>query len=196
MDTDSDLKIEEQANRDQRSKNVWKTLTEMLTQRGFTFEEKGEPLEINGDKEYIVVHHHKTDDKIMVFPKIFERLNVDQINFISVLQREKVNHAIIVYEGTITPLVKNVLANALLINLEIEAFKSEDLQYNITKHELVPLHEKASKQEVVQIAKKLPLNKLPYLLRTDPVCRFYNFQKGNVIRVTRRSGFVAYRIVI
>jgi DNA-directed RNA polymerase subunit H (RpoH/RPB5) len=36
---------------------------------------------------------------------------------------------------------------------------------------------------------------LPSLLRTDPIVRYYHFQKGDVIRVTRRNGTQIYRLV-
>jgi len=32
-------------------------------------------------------------------------------------------------------------------------------------------------------------------LRTDPISRFYGYERGDIIKVTRTGGIVTYRIV-
>jgi DNA-directed RNA polymerase subunit H (RpoH/RPB5) len=38
-------------------------------------------------------------------------------------------------------------------------------------------------------------NALPFILKTDPVSRYYYFQKNDLIKITRRNGTITYRIV-
>jgi len=37
--------------------------------------------------------------------------------------------------------------------------------------------------------------KIPAILHTDPVSRYYSFEKGEYIRITRKDGTMIYRIV-
>jgi DNA-directed RNA polymerase I, II, and III subunit RPABC1 len=105
-----------------------------------------------------------------------------------------VKHAILVYEGTPTPAVKAVIANLPELEVAIELFHADDLQFNITKHELVPKHEKLPLQEAKEFKACYGTN-IPTLLRTDAVVRFYDFHKGEIIKVTRKNSAISYRIV-
>ena len=37
--------------------------------------------------------------------------------------------------------------------------------------------------------------KLPIILKTDPVVKYLNFKKGDILKVTRKSDYIHYRIV-
>ena len=82
-------------------------------------------------------------------------------------------------------------------DLIIELFQEEELQYNITKHYLVPKHE-LSYPKGTKISKDFKDkygDKFPVLLKTDPVARFYGYNKGDIIKITRKGGYVTYRFV-
>jgi len=70
----------------------------------------------------------------------------------------------------------------------------EDLKINITKHRLVSKHMSVSSEELVEIKKKIDITKLPVLLTTDPMCKYYAFRKGSVIKIQRKDSMM-YRIV-
>jgi len=71
------------------------------------------------------------------------------------------------------------------------------MQYNLTKHELVPKHEKVDINEKnAEDFKKSKTDKFPILLKTDPVARFYGFSKGDIIKITRKNGYVTFRRVV
>ena len=76
----------------------------------------------------------------------------------------------------------------------IELFNILELQIDITEHELVPKHEKTTKEEKEELEKKYK-GKLPIILHTDVISRYYFFQRGDYIRITRKDGNVVYRIV-
>tara|TARA_B110000914_G_C15512226_1_gene471426 strand:+ start:2083 stop:2742 length:660 start_codon:yes stop_codon:yes gene_type:complete len=90
-----------------------------------------------------------------------------------------------------------VLPNKTLVdNKQIESYSDErvcifellSLQYNITKHKWVPLHEKVSNREQ-NIIKHLysldTLEKLPLIDVRDPVIKYHGWKSGDVCRVTR-----------
>lgn len=162
------------------------TILEMFEQRGYS--------DIKQNEEYITAND--TDNNIVrVKLNIIEKLNVAEINsIIHELQTDNISHCIVVFEGVPTPTVKNLISTLPDLNLNIELFKSEDLFFNITKHILVPKHEKINKQEQIQFKKSFGTN-IPILLKSDPISKFYNFKKGDIIKVTRKNGFISYRIV-
>jgi len=68
------------------------------------------------------------------------------------------------------------------------------LLYNITKHRLVPKHRCLSVYETATFKRKYGV-KIPVLLQTDAVVKFYNFKPNDIIEITRADGIVMYRIV-
>ena len=75
--------------------------------------------------------------------------------------------------------------------LKVEFFHVDFLQFNPTKHELVPIHELAPEEE----QKDLRKGELPMLLSHDPMVRFYGYEKGDIVKITRKSGIICYRVV-
>ena len=54
------------------------------------------------------------------------------------------------------------------------------------RHILVPRHEKLTPDELEQLKTRLDLEQLPGL-RPDAVCRYWGFEQGDVLRITRRN---------
>jgi DNA-directed RNA polymerase I, II, and III subunit RPABC1 len=162
------------------------TILEMFEQRGYS--------DIKQNEEYITAND--TDNNIIrVNLNIIQKLNIAEINsIVHNLQDNNISHCIVIFQGIPTPSVKNLILSLPELNLNIELFKAEDLFFNITKHILVPNHEKLNKQEQIQFKKSFGIN-IPVLLKTDPISKFYNFKRGDIIKVTRKNGFISYRIV-
>lgn len=172
-----------------RTEQVKKTLFQMFSQRGYT------NISIDADTDRISALKCDGVNTIYAFSSIIEKLNNDEIHsYIGILQEEKVKHAILIYEGTPTPAVKAVISNLPDLEINIELFHADDLQFNITTHELVPKHEKLQQNESKEF-KMLYGSNIPTLLRTDAIVRFYDFHKGEIIKVTRKNGSISYRIV-
>ena len=170
-------------NRVDKAKEI---IIEMLTQRGYS----------NISQSQSIITAIKPDKQtIYVFPEIIEKLNNEEIHsHISQLQEADVKHGILIYEGTPTPAVKSVIQNLPNLDINIELFHADDLQFNITKHELVPKHELLSPTETKEFKHKYGSN-IPTLLRSDAISRFFDFHKGDIIKITRKSGAISYRIV-
>ena len=150
------------------------------------------------------------------------KFNVESIQeFMSMMHKMNLKHSIIVYKDAVTPMAKKIIEEnkginpffqlsqpyeriiilifiLIFIDMDIELFHVDDLQYNLTKHYLVPKHNLAyrkGRKGYINFKKSYDADKFPILLTSDPVAKFYHYQKGDIIRITRQNGFVSYRIV-
>ena len=170
-----------------RMEKVYEVCVELLIQRGYDIIEK--------DDEHILALK-KDGKQICVFLSDTPKFNVEKIQeYISLMRKIDVFHAIIVCKDNATPVAKKIIEESN--DMIIELFHKEELMCNITKHYLVPKHELAfergsngAKEFKVKYSDKFPI-----ILKTDPISRFYGFKKGDIIKVTRRGGNVMYRIV-
>lgn len=170
-----------------RADNVRRIIIEMFNQRGYK--------DIDDSEDNRIFATNQNGEKLCAFPSIIEKLNVSEIyEHIAILQKDEINHGLLVFEGKPTPAVKNVITNTPDLKMNIELFQADDLQFNITEHKLVPKHVRMSRQEMKEFREKYGTN-IPILLRTDAVARFFDFCKGDIVKIIRRDGFVSYRIV-
>jgi DNA-directed RNA polymerase subunit H (RpoH/RPB5) len=84
--------------------------------------------------------------------------------------------------------------------LQTQIFDLKELQFNITKHFLVPKHELVPETEVDAIIKQYSLrskNQFPIILKTDAMAKYLNLKHGDLIKITRVSPtageYVEYR---
>lgn len=69
----------------------------------------------------------------------------------------------------------------------VQFFSFRELCVNITKHVLVPKHEKVSIDDLpFELSKNC--YEVPSLYSTDRVAQYYAFQTGDIIRITRTAG--------
>jgi DNA-directed RNA polymerase I, II, and III subunit RPABC1 len=85
-------------------------------------------------------------------------------------------------------------SNAKLINalaLPIQTWELKKLQFNITKHVLVPKHEVIrDDNEISLIVERYSLknkHQLPHILKNDPMSRYLGLKGGEVVKITRPS---------
>jgi DNA-directed RNA polymerase I, II, and III subunit RPABC1 len=75
--------------------------------------------------------------------------------------------------------------------LNIQIFEIKELQFNISKHVLVPKHELVKdEQEVKSIVERYSIKskyQLPHILKTDPMSRYLGLKSGDVVKITRTS---------
>ena len=163
------------------------TVSEMISQRGYSITE-------SDDDRIIATNTY--GDQIVVFAQPIIKFNVDRIKeCISILDKIKQKHCIVIYTDSVTAPTKKLVKNS--VDIKIEIFTQAELQYNITKHRLVPKHERLPSKEAKEFKKTFGV-KFAALLITDPITRFYNYQRGDVIKITRvsdRGVYITYRIV-
>lgn len=182
---------------DNRIPIITNTIKEMFTQRGYS------------DIQQSVCYLRANRNDGMICCAILDikpKLNNAQLKEImSEMNVMKINNFIIICDNE-TPAVKQdiKISNSLIIREEnkqttqkmnIELFRTEDLLFNITKHKYSYPHLPLDNDELKNLKKKCHVSQLPVLLRSDPVCRFYNFDRGTVVKILRRDGTVGYRIV-
>jgi len=97
-----------------------------------------------------------------------------------------VDHGILVYHGAITASVRRIVET--INDMYLELFARQSLHHNITRHVLVPRHERISRTEHPEAGK------YPVIRKTDPIVRFYDFRVGDLIRIHRLDG-IYFRIV-
>lgn len=80
----------------------------------------------------------------------------------------------------------------------LQVFTLKELQYNPSKHILVPKHELANDEEVKELLVKYQVksrNHLPHIFKTDIMARWLGLRVGDVVRITRyneNSGIYYY----
>ncbi len=86
----------------------------------------------------------------------------------------------------------------------IQTFYYKHLIVNITSHKYVPKHvliqNKMEINDILSLYSLNSVNELPAILKTDPICRYYNGKIGDIFRIFRSNkndGFsIVYRSVI
>ena len=101
-------------------------------------------------------------------------------------------HIILVVKQKLTSFAKK----ALLKNddIYIEIFLENELYFNVTKRNIVPKHILLSEKEQEEFI-KCKGKKIPKILETDPICRYYNANRGDIFKILRDND-LTYRIVI
>jgi DNA-directed RNA polymerase subunit H (RpoH/RPB5) len=97
-------------------------------------------------------------------------------------------HVILVFKEKINNLnIKNLREQT---NVTIEIFMMKELQYNISKHTLVPKHEIVDDEKEIDTilnTYQLKKNQLPIILKTDPMARYLDVKAGDIVKITRNS---------
>lgn len=169
-------------------------IKEMMVQRGF------EPIKVDEDKNNLYQGYlmGKNNLNEYIYIKIFDgklELNIVRkflwTNFIINSNGE------LTFKNQDGKLVQLIIVCSSFQNSHIKEFNeisvciqlicSDFFNINITKK--APLHQKVD-PNIIKNKKELPIIKL-----SDPNCIFYNFQKGDVIRVVRSDGDICYRLV-
>lgn len=83
--------------------------------------------------------------------------------------------------------------------LPIQIFELRELQFNISKHDLIPKHELIDDvKEIESIIKDNNLkskHQLPIILKTDPMAKYLNLKTGDIVKITRVSQTAGQYIV-
>lgn len=84
----------------------------------------------------------------------------------------------------------------------IQLFNIDMLMYNVTHHKLVPKHIMLNEEEKQNLLKKynVTYEQLQYILKDEPVAKYYGMNKGDVCKIIRNSEtageFINYRYCV
>jgi DNA-directed RNA polymerase subunit H (RpoH/RPB5) len=170
-------------NTQEQTINALRISSEMMIQRNYTV--------VDTTEDCVYAVNTKGENTVcMVVPE--QNIDIEFGKYILDFMKDgQIKHFILIYGMKITPHAKNALL--LRTDIEFEMFKLLSMQINITKHVLVPRHERLTDEEQEHY-KKTYGTCIPILLKTDPIALFYNFQKGDIVRVYRKD-FCIHRIV-
>lgn len=160
-----------------------KTIKQMLSDRNY---------ELFDEDDFTYQSRTDTEKKVKVFFCVGAKLNIDTMkSFVAILQKKCLHHAIIIYDNVITSSTRKLLDH--LWDIYVEVFHIDEMQFNVTHHSLYAKHELLGSDGVKEI--KHLVKKLPVILRTDPVVRYFDFQKHSVLQIHRLDGTTSYRVV-
>ena len=191
--------------------NIRKTVLEMLKDRNYivpsseniTFDEfsikfKNKNIDIyvdnsneNKGKVYVYFHNEnktipKADLKNLL-NKTIETYQDEEIKLIIIL-KEKGNGSIF------KEITKEVYKN-------VEIFMNKNMIFNITHHEFVPKHIILTEDEENEVLQKYSTtkNKLPKILKNDPIAKYYGMKTNQICKIIRKSpevgDYIYYRLV-
>lgn len=89
-----------------------------------------------------------------------------------------------------------------LYDTQVEIFKFNKLQFDITEHILVPPHEVLTKEEGENVLETYRARKkdMPLIRTNEDVAKYYNMKPGEITRIYRTSPLtcetISYRLVI
>ena len=167
---------------------IQKTCIEMLTQRNYTI------TKISDDN--IIMATKPSGQLVCLFLETIIQFNVDKYQqYITTAEKLKTKHIIVICLK-VTPGIQKNIRSSTNMDIKIETFHERELKFNITDHNLVPPHILLDSKESRELKVHcVDYNLLPKLLKTDPVCRFYNFPSGSIIKIIRKNTNVDYRLV-
>jgi DNA-directed RNA polymerase subunit H (RpoH/RPB5) len=90
------------------------------------------------------------------------------------------------------------LLNALTSRDYSKVFFVDELIANPIGNRMVPKHELCTKGMVDELLRKhsITIDALPKILLRDPIVRWYGWEIGDVIKITRPNGELYYRMVV
>ena len=193
--------------------NAWTTCLEILRDRGYNPDETYSKLN-SKELEYLAQKNSldivaKDESrkkficvKFILTEKVKSAYVKELVNEIKdKIPLEHTYEMIFVLKNKPNSTLKKLEKNRDLGDIQIRSCK--ELQFNITKHVLVPQHIKLSDDEVKAIMTRYSIHsktQLPLILREDPIVRYYNFKSGDVLKIPTSNGslnsaYVNYRCV-
>lgn len=165
-----------------------KVASSMIIDRGYNIEYIDNNYELN--EPYVIKAIQ--ENKILICFIHTDKLNIQGIkDKYAYMKNNGATNCIIIYNSSITSSAKKSID---IVDHHFELFSINELQLNITRHRLVPKHEKVTDEEKEYLEQNFK-GKLPILLVSDAVSKYYSFQKGDYIKITRKNGSIIYRFV-
>jgi|TARA_B110000858_G_scaffold161378_1_gene185946 DNA-directed RNA polymerase subunit H (RpoH/RPB5) len=184
---------------------AYKTVLEMLTDRGNLLPENltltYSQFEILYESNNLYIYLETNNEKIYVYFHTLVK-SFAKKDFTSTLNKLKKEygddlHIIFVTKDKLN----QTLSKDIVRMKQCESFVLKSLVFNITKHYLIPKVEIISTEEEDELLEVYNTTKLklPRILLSDPLVKYYAAKSGNIFRITRpskNSGIIlSYRCV-
>ena len=160
---------------------------EMMVQRNFKEYKVQEDylMGVNDQNEYIYIKIFDGKFELNVVREfLWSKFNINSSGVIEMKKSKKIVVQLVIISKSFQ---NSHLKEFREVSKHIQLIKSDFFNINITKK--APYHHKVD-GKTIKNKKELPIIK-----EEDPNCIFYNFAKGDIIRVVRSDGDICYRIV-
>ena len=195
-------------------KNCFNTVKQISKDRGFEYVSEYDSINdndlkylINEKKLQLIAKKNNNKDifyaKFLLFCKVKPSTIKEIVNEINDAFKDKnINHLEIILIIQFKPNNSIIKLEKEYNNFDLQIMWCKQLQFNVTKHILVPNHIKLDENEENFIIKKYNLKskfQLPIILKNDPISRYYNYQSGDIIKIIKEynetSFTTSYRCV-
>lgn len=189
--------------------NSWQVVLELVHDRGYTYDEAYSKLTETDIRKLISTNNLN----------LIGKRGINEVVYVSYLLDDKVRLQYVkdlietIYASSDTLriciiLVFNMKPNPSIKKLEkiynVQVFWKKELQINPTKHMLVPQHTLIKKEDQRVIMANyniLVKSQLPGIKENDIICRYYNFRKGDIIKIkgtcrNKDADIYKYRYVV
>ena len=181
-------------------KNSFNTIKQISKDRGFTHVNEYELIKdsdlkylINEKKLELIAKKNNNKDifyaKFLLFCKVKPSTIKEIVNEINDIFKDKnINHLEIILIIQFKPNNSIRKLEKEYNDFDLQIMWCKQLQFNITKHMLVPNHIKLDEDEENFIIQKYNLKskfQLPLILKNDPISRYYNYQSGDIIKIIK-----------
>ena len=156
-------------------------IVDNLKHRGYEFLKKENNIIFMRDKDEIVL--------VFINNDILNMVNIK--DYMMITNSLNVSHIIIIYKNKITPSTKKIITHN---EVKIELFEENEMSFDITKHKYYYPHIKVDDNTKKSLLNKYG-NNLPIILKTDPIVKFLNFKRGDILKILRKDENIYYRIV-
>ena len=166
-----------------------KTIFEMLEDRQVDLSK----IQKDSLVEIAIANHFKTYfdiiiENIKVMYYMPSKFKWSELKVCFTEQDEKFDYIILVVKEKIS---LNNLKLLYALKLNIQIFDIKELQFNISKHILVPKHEIIKDEKIINdlIEKYCVKSKhqFPHILKSDPMSRYLGLKSGDMVKIIRIS---------
>lgn len=170
-------------------KRMYGIVLEMIKERGYTIlSQKYDPLNEDDQTEHIVARNTQ-NEKVYIYLKVIPNLSLEIFNSMVKKVPVQVKHIIIIM-GKKTSAVKETDQV-----VHVELINSERLLINPNKLLKAPAFVKLNQREIDEFKADYKVQFISRLLCTDAICIFNGYTRGDIIKITDKSGYVNYKIV-
>jgi len=175
--------------------NAWNVCLDLIKDRGFSCNKKYSELSRED------INHLLNDDKLDILSNnkngrvlYIHFINTPKVKFAQITATIKYCEELNIDFDLV--FVLKPKPNSGIRKLEIrgqnniQIFWCKQIQFNITKHSLVPIHRCLTEEEKEGILEKYEIlykSQFPIISQQDPIVRWYNYKKGDIIRISRKD---------
>lgn len=177
-------------------RQVHGTCKEMLVDRGCQIVSERCPSSLEADEQsHPVIVARRQGATVWVLFHAEDKVGIKTVrSLVESMAREGVEHAVLVSSEGPTPFTKKELG----MHANIQCFQYKQLMLNISRLRLCPRHRRVGDEEARALLQQYKREDLPRLLRSDPMCQYYDFPVGSLVEIRREYGgdsSVYYRMV-